>query len=1001
MTVLIIVVILAPAAFLVSYRVQRARALRSKHVTAQRWCGVGREGAGCGRYGTPGAGGASAGVPVRRRQDFIHGQGVFAGLVMTTSTDEFATAAEQGDIAMLPVAMARDLLRLFDGREVLCHEMVRYRPITTTGWHTELLQWAWHPTGLRVLTGKVADHIRQSSPQRMWVQVIRLGDCRGSTGIDPYTEVASTVLGVAEERVTTRDLAPWWSVADTLHEVMARHGAQPLTRRDLLWLVRKPTYGHLPVPDAPVTRRRPWRGGFFELAATLRGRNLGGGYIELLRRDPDTGQQQSSFTATLVVADQPPRQLFHPRNPWGRRLSTLRYPAEISWRYTLVPATAWKRLADKAVGNLEDERKDREKAGAEEDLSFEARRDQAEQIKADTSDGQEQPGMIGRLRITVSAPTPQLLARGVQDVKSAMGEVEMDVPEHAALPLLLEQLPGEDPGTDLGSLSAGPAGGLKLWQRYTDTYQPAIGMLGSHNQVGDRVQVERGRPLGWIGMAGGYVKSNGAVVHTDPHAQIARGHGAGVAVLGASGSGKTGYLLRDFFWLSESGVRCSALDPKIDFANFMLYLCFGPQVLDPDFMTDFDAGILGTPGSRFQPVHRQLWDETEIVDLARGARGSQDPWRINDTFDDGYSLALDLTDVIFTEDAHRRIVRKGLRLMFAAHKEAAADNRAFPCGYADVLTYIQAERDELETDYTNTRQTGSGTTALRQRRDEFDEVITRFDNGAQAPFLRLIMGKGSDPAPGRRGRYLRRVIYTMAGFKTPDHPEQPDLWTDADRNASAVMLAVLSRMRRENLTGRLTRHPLTGEMKMPPTASFVDEGNMVTAHAPGRGYLTVSLRQGRSYFSACYFADQQARGVKAIEDEARRTGAAEANQFGTIALFRQKSKSEALAGLELLRSTDDDVPSHERDALARRLQSEEVGGLLRPGDCALRDPDSRVAVQTVDQMFFTLQRASQTNPVLKHVDWSYPVPEDPRPVGNQPGGTAAGAHQRRGNQQPR
>ena len=101
-------------------------------------------------------------------------------------------------------------------------------------------------------------------------------------------------------------------------------------------------------------------------------------------------------------------------------------------------------------GNVEDESKDRAKAGAEPDDSFEARRDQAAQIKADNADDDLQPGMVGRLRLTVSAPTQAALARAVKDVKAAMGDVTMEVPAHAALPLLLVQFPGESVGTDLG-----------------------------------------------------------------------------------------------------------------------------------------------------------------------------------------------------------------------------------------------------------------------------------------------------------------------------------------------------------------------------------------------------------------------------------------------------------------------------------------------------------------------------------------------------------------------
>ena len=978
MTVLIVVILVVPALLFASYRLQRAREMKKRKKKK-------------GNLTDGSTGSAIAQLSKQQRRwelrrlgyryaddtIFVHGNGVFTGMVIDTSTDEFATAGETGDTAMLPVGIYQALLGLFDGEEVRCHELVRYRPITTEGWFGQLLANAWNPTRMyKILSGKVADHILHSTPQRMWALIVRLGDCPPPTGNDPYAEVSAAVLGVAEEHLTADDLAQWAAFAENLHDVVALHGAEPLTRRDLLWLIRKPAHGHLPVVDEPVTRRRPWRGGFFELAASIRGHNTGGGFIQLFHRDPHTGEDQTSYTATLVVADEPPRQVFNARRAWSKKLARLSVPAEVSWRYTLIPPKQWKRLADKAVENVEDESKDRSKAGADPDDSFEARRDQAEQIKSDNADDDLQPGMVGRLRLTVSAPTPALLARAIKDVKAAMGDVSMEVPTHAALPLLLEQFPGESVGSDLGALSAGPAGGLALWNRYSDIYQPALGMLGSHNQVGDRLQVERGRTLGWIGMAIAYVKYNGVVVHFDPHSQIGRGHGAGIAVLGQSGGGKSSFVILMFFWLSESGVRCSVLDPKIDFAGFAYYIAFGPQVLDPGFMADADAGILGTPASRFQPVNREFWDDTEIVDLAHGARGSQDPWRINETFDEGYALALDLTDVLFTDQAHRSIVRKALRSMSAAYKEATAAGRTFVCGYGDALSYIRSERDELEADYISARKTGD-TSALRHARDEFDEVITRLENGERVPFLRLLLGKAADSHSQDRREHKRRVIYTMAGFKSPDHPENPELWTDKDRNASAAMLSVLSRMRRDNLSGRMGTNPTTGEPGIPPTASFVDEGNMVTADPAGRGYLTVNLRQGRSLNSVLFFIDQQPRGMQAIERQAS-AESAEVNQFATVLAFKQRSKGEARAALAALRSSDDNVSSAEVDALARKLQAEEVGGALRIGDCAMRDPDSRVAVVTIDQMFYVLQRAAQTNPKLKAIDWANPVPADPQ-----------------------
>ena len=210
MTVLIVVAMLVPVILFGSYRLQRARVLRAAHRATDQ-------------------GNTSDGsvVPKSRKRQrrwelrrlgyryaddtiFVHGTGVFTGLVIDTSTDEFATAAETGDTAMRPIGIYQALLSLFDGEEVHCHELVRYRPITTQGWFDQLLANAWHPTRMyKVLAGKVADHILHSTPQRMWTLIVRLGDCPPPTSNDPYAQISAAVLGVAEERLTATDLTYW------------------------------------------------------------------------------------------------------------------------------------------------------------------------------------------------------------------------------------------------------------------------------------------------------------------------------------------------------------------------------------------------------------------------------------------------------------------------------------------------------------------------------------------------------------------------------------------------------------------------------------------------------------------------------------------------------------------------------------------------------------------------------------------------------------------------
>lgn len=908
---------------------------------------------------------------------FINGNGVYAGVVLATQTDEYATRSERADMALQPASMAQSLVQLFDGKPVECHELVRYRPITTHGWARHLLELCWHPTELyRVLLGRAADYIATSTPQRTWFFIVRLGTLPPHRTIDPTAGITDAVLGVQQERLTEQDLVPWWDKAAAFHHLMTAYRGEPLSRQDLLWLIRKPGAGHLVVPDEPINHQRPWRDGWFELAAQLRGRNLGGGYLRLQHRNPETGQEATSYTATLVVADAPGRAVFNPRNPWGQRLAKLANPPEISWRYTLLGSEDFKRVTTKAAANIRDEEKDRGKAGAPTDSRFAARLQQAKDIE--DSAEEPPPGMVGRLRLSVSAPTPKALAAAILDVKRAMGEIQVEVPSHAALPLLQEQLPGEA-GVGLGSLSAGRSGGIRLWERYTDLYAPSVALLGSHPQIGDRVVTDRGRDLGWLGHPIGWVKGNGSVVHTDPVAQLARGEGAGVGIFGRSGGGKTSLALLQFFWMSESGVACSALDPKIDFANFVYYLSFGPQVLDPQFMRDADAGLLGTPASQFQPVNQAFWDETEIHDLARGPRGAQDPWRITETFQAGYSLAETLLEVLFNDPGHRRIARSGLRTLYTEHQAATAAGQPYRCGLGDLVEPLHADHEQLLADLEQARARGGDTTGIRAAVQDVAEVLDRIRTGQDTPFLRLMLGRRDDPPPAEH-RLRRRTIYTLSGWRAPDHPDEPEKWTSADRNASAVMLAVLTRIRRDNLHGRLESNPVTGQVAVRPTATFCDEAYMITSIPPGRAHLTVNLRQGRSYRSLLFFMDQQARGIQQIENEARKGGGGEVNQFGTVFCFNQKTLGEAVSSLRLLRSvTEDEIEDDQREEalLARKLLSQDLGGELSAGVCAMRDPDSRVATVKIDQIFWPLQCASQTNAVLKPVDWANPVPTDP------------------------
>ena len=72
---------------------------------------------------------------------------------------------------------------------------------------------------------------RHLHPAATWTLMVQLGDFPRTT-TDPLSAVAAKVTDTAEERFTRADLARGGRAPD-IHEVFSRHGAEPLTHREL------------------------------------------------------------------------------------------------------------------------------------------------------------------------------------------------------------------------------------------------------------------------------------------------------------------------------------------------------------------------------------------------------------------------------------------------------------------------------------------------------------------------------------------------------------------------------------------------------------------------------------------------------------------------------------------------------------------------------------------------------------------------------------------------
>lgn len=902
-------------------------------------------------------------LPYRYADDliFISGDSVWTALRLGGTTDEFLTVEEKQSAAELVAQTYNTLLAVFNGKSVQCHEIIRYRPTSADEWARGYLKTSWNPTRLmRQLLGQVSGLLSESTPERQRYLMVRLGEFTGETVPDPLTEIANRVTAVADEQFRAADLEPFRDLAIRVHLQLATFRATPCTRGDLIWLIRKTLSGHRFPSEQPILTSKALRTSFFDMAVNFRGRN-GQDYVEIIDTDPETGEERSTYTATLVVAAAAPVLEFNPVMAWGPALAQLPRPVELSWRYELLPAAEFKARALKAAKNIKDEADDRDKAQASEDPRFENKFEQAQALFEEASIA-PQPAMIGRLRLVLSAPTPKELVAAEDDVRSMMGDLEMVRVPRAQSHLLKEQLPGDFTGKIIGGLVAAQGGGVKVGERTTDVWAPAVARLDSDDQVGDAVEANRGRTRGWRGFPVGYTLSNGAPVHFGLHVQVARDRGAGIAIIGASGGGKSTLALLLYFWESESGTQCMVLDPKNDFEKFTYYLAFGDQVMDPGFSADSEAGILGTDESRFQPVNPEFWAETTIVSLARGAAGQLDAWSLTDSYAEADELARGQVEVLFTDKDDRTIVEQALAAMKEAYdaEQAGEPLHGAPIvpSMGTVVRFLEQSRDKYRPMAAN--PDNANAFDATEKLEQLDRVINRFKRARDTRYAKLLVGDGRRIDLGDMTR--RRVIFTLHGFAPPKKPDQPETWSEAERNASAAMFTVLDLVQKL-FDDRPKLNPVTGEMKTPPRALFVDEGYMIARQPTGQGILSRGLRQGRSLNLVIVFISQQPRDVQEIEQQAKDAGEADSNQFGTIFMFRQKSPVEAASALELLRDTSGGTTT-ETVALARKLLEEgkSAGGLLRGGRCVMRDVDNRVATVSVDQMFAELARATETNP---------------------------------------
>lgn len=884
----------------------------------------------------------------------VNGDWVWTVLRHETITDEHFSQEEFEEL----VDRANGALTSLAGN-VPVHTMTRitHRPFRADQWAEDYLEHCWDPTPNYVKTVyRQRDRLEMGTyrtPEGYFM--VRVARVPASASSVRYRSLEAAFTGVADEQFSPAVVAEWTRRAEEIHETIKRIGFTPATRADILWLIKKPLHGHLTPGSERDIDSLPWGRGEFrrEVGAHVR---KGQRHLELTQPntnitnvDVELGVDEHSYVAHLMLAKWPSTENFDPQRSLLRFCARNLPDVEVASHETLLPTAEFAKIVDKWLKDLEDEIKDCDKAG--QSVPEKLAQDHAQcTMLRDAIANENVIGVFSRVILQVSAPTVDELERRVRSVENTFKQdLRADAlvirPSRCQPQLLSNMIPGDDtkiPGQPM--------------VRMTEVESLSYRLPSTGSVVGDRVEYDHaGRKLGW---RGAYLGMTATFPYfSSPNVALARRGGAGILDAGGSGNGKTTYALLAFHLESESGVECYVIDPKIDFAAFVYYLCFGPQVLHPDFDAEAAAGILGTPDSQFTVINERYWRDSAITDVTRGEDGSLDAYANSATVGDGDLLAHAQFQILMGPANYRRFETILTQAIGAVHARWEHDHqKALEVG-DDANAVDRPTNAEVVRMVTRLREEADASDASYEFRKELLDCETQLVHMRDMPQARLFFS--DRPRVGNRRR-LRRNVYTLRDISSPEKDKPEEQWERPERYGAAIIYTLTHQLSRQLDTGFET-NPRTGVRARRPKLITQDEANVVMSFAAGRQLARKTMGQGRSYNTVYTAIDQQLGRLASLEeDDASETAG---NQVSTVVAFRHRTPTEARRALPLLGRQD---APHVANELLH----------LPVGSAIVRDLDGRTATVWFDTVFTELLHASDTSPDTGAVSKSHEISAD-------------------------
>lgn|GEM_PF-5365803 len=893
---------------------------------------------------------------------FVWGETVWAGWRVQGSSDGFLP----GDrLEMLATSATNTINSVSkDDRAVNVQVRVTHKPFSAEDWYQQLVERAWNPSPmyksyLRVIAGLLR-YARSTTPTTyIFVELDKV-----SLDLASRLEEAAdaALMGHSDEFIAPAEAAGWARMASAVEAKLRGFGVTRTTRDDRMWLIRKTLSGHFLPAMGDFPRAKPWGAGQFLLWLDFEADNLGSHLVihtmneHVAETDRVPGSASlTSYTACLAVAEWPEELVLNAGSTWLRWLAARPEEPEVAYRIEVVPPKQHRAALQKADRNLNDERNNLQKHGRRDDvLDMDAGRSADFLLSARTS---PQPGLRTQVLIQVSAPSEEELDGRISSIKEAVkrevdDKIELVRPRRWQWRMVQLMLPG--------SMSKLPIGIPYI--RTTDSAMFGVALPNGGGVVGDRPTLSHsGATLGWVGH---YIGSVGEhLAFFSPMVGPAKNAGGGVAILGASGSGKSNLAMLNFFLESGAGTECTALDPKGDFAQFVYYLSFGAQVNDPNFAAEADAGILGTPQSRFEPVNKEFWDESQVINVTQSRGGVLQPWRVEKDDASAQMLAMDLLQMFLGPDwdLFRPYVQDAMASMLA---EASASGVR-----PSMATLAKAIREEGRTVRARADDEGRSLTDSEMKRQTLGLVMEQL---TQLPYASLVFGDEPDAEIETAAK--RRIIYVLRGLQMPKAGTDIEKLNASGRFAAAIMF-LLTKVASARMSVSMTMKPGTNEMGNAPKLLFIDEANMVVGFEAGAQMVKETFGKGRSFNFGTVLIDQQAGRIAAIEENGETD--ATANQLNTVFGFKVKSPAEGKRMLPLF-GRDPANPTQD-DLLLANQMLEYPMGLLSTGSALMRDADGNIGLLNVDLVFRELAAAMDTNPMTRtasQAEWVSPDPAD-------------------------